>query len=272
MIYNLVISLASFIHNTGLNEKNSFPHLLDAICPSAENESDLIEQSKYYDDHEFKSVLQKFNSKISILNLNCQSINAKFDKIKIFLDDINDMNSLSIICIQETWSQDDIDMTVFNLPNYTMLYANRRISTRGGFIIYVHDDFVFQELNATLPISHTSMLYESLIIEVWRKNWEFQKYTIGNIYRLPLYTSDDLTGFINEYTQLLHELRLRWKTVYLCGDYNIDLLKINYDEKFSTSYENTISVGFVTKITLPSRICQTTSTLIDNIIIYKCDR
>ena len=39
-------------------------------------------------------------------------------------------------------------------------------------------------------------------------------------------TSDDLTKFIDEYTQLLHELRLRLKTVYLCGDCNIDLLKI----------------------------------------------
>ena len=87
-------------------------------------------------------------------------------KIKIFLDDINDMNSLSIICIQETWSQDDIDMTVFNLPNYTMLCANRRIFAHGSLIIYVHDDFAFKELNATLPITHTSMLFESLIIEV----------------------------------------------------------------------------------------------------------
>ena len=127
-------------HNTGLSEKNSFPHLLDAIGPSAENESDLIEHSKYYDDHEFKSVLQKFNSKISILSLNCQSINAKFDKIKIFLDGINDMNSLSIICIQETWSQDDIDMTVLIFLNFTILCANRHISAHGGLIIYVHDD------------------------------------------------------------------------------------------------------------------------------------
>ena len=259
-------NINSFIHNTGLNEKNSFSHLLDAIGPSIENESDLIEQSKYYDDHEFKSVLQKFNSKISILSLNCQSINAKFDKIKIFLDGINDMNSLSIICIQETWSQDDIDMTVFNLPNYTMLCANRRISAHGGLIIYVHDDFAFKELNATLPITHTSMLFESLIIEIWRKSCEFQKYTIGNIYRLPLYTSDDLTKFIDEHTQLLHELRLRSKTVYLCGDYNIDLLKIDSNEKSSTFYENTTSVRFVPKITLPTRFCETTSTLID--IIY----
>ena len=122
------------------------------------------------------------------------------------------MNSLSIICIQETWSQDDIHMTVFNLPNYTMLCANRRISAHGGLIIYVHDNFAFKELNATLPITHTSMLFESLIIEVWRKSCEFQKYTSGNIDRLPLYTSDDLTKFIDEHTQLLHELRLCPKT------------------------------------------------------------
>ena len=182
------------------------------------------------------------------------------------------MNSLSIICIQETWSQDDIDMTVFNLPNYTMLCANRRISAHGGLIIYVHDDFAFKELNATLPITHTSMLFESLIIKVWRKSCEFQKYTISNIYRLPLYTSDDLTKFTDEHTQLLHELRLRSKTVYLCGDYNIDLLKIDSNEKFSTFYENTTSVGFVPKITLPTRICETTSTLIDNIYTNVIDK
>ena len=41
-------NINSFIHNTELNEKNSFPHLLDAIGPSVLNESDLIEQSKYF--------------------------------------------------------------------------------------------------------------------------------------------------------------------------------------------------------------------------------
>ena len=116
------------------------------------------------------------------------------------------------------------------------------------------------------------MLFESLIIEVRRKSCEFQKYTIGNIYRLPLYTSDDLTKFIDEHTQLLHELRLRSKTVYLCEDYNIDLLKIDSNEKFSTFYENTTSVGIVPKITLPTRICETTSTLIDNIYTNVIDK
>ena len=103
-------------------------------------------------------------------------------------------------------------------------------------------------LNATLPITHTSMLFESLIIEVWRKSCEFQKYTIGNIYRLPLYTSDDLTKFIDEYTQLLHELRLRSKTVYPSGDYNIDLLKIYSNEMFSTFYETQLHSGLCLRL------------------------
>ena len=87
---------------------------------------------------------------------------------------------------------------------------------------------------------------------------------------MPVYTSDDLTKFIDEYTQLLHELKLRSKTIYLCGDYNIDLLKINSNEKFNTFYESTTSVGFV--LTLPTRICETTSTLIDNIYTNVIDK
>ena len=70
----------------------------------------------------------------------------------------------------------------------------------------------------------------------------------------------------------MHELRLRSKTVCLCGDYNIDLLKIDSNEKFSTFYENTTSVGFVPKITLSTRICETTSTLIDNIYTNVIDK
>ena len=67
----------SFIHNTGLTEENSLVHLLDAISPQEENEADIIEHSKYYDDKDFNNALQSYNSKISMLSLNCQSISAK---------------------------------------------------------------------------------------------------------------------------------------------------------------------------------------------------
>ena len=60
-------------------------------------------------------------------------------------------------------------------------------------------------------------------------------------------------------------LRTRSKFVYLCDDYNIDILKICSNNHYNTFYENVMSCSFVPKITLHTRICGTTSTLIDNI-------
>ena len=73
------IQTNSFIHNTGLNEENSLSHLINAMSPDFKNESTLIEHSRYYGDAECKHALQQYNSKISILNITCQSLNANFD-------------------------------------------------------------------------------------------------------------------------------------------------------------------------------------------------
>ena len=123
-----------------------------------------------------------------------------------------------------------------------------------------------------IPISSTSTLFESLFVEIWKKNSHYQKYIIGNIYRLPVYVADDLNVFINEFTDLLIVLRARSKSVFLCGDYNIDLLKINANDNFNIFYENVISSSFILSITLPTRICDTTSTLIDNIYTNSVDK
>ena len=67
-------------------------------------------------------------------------------------------------------------------------------------------------------------------------------------------------------------LRARSKMVFLCGDYNIDLLKINTNDHFNIFYENVISSSFIPNITLPTRMCDTTSTLIDNIYTNAVDK
>ena len=109
----------SFIHNMGLNEENSLSYLLDKICPEIKNETDLPEHSKYYNDVDFKNVLHNANSKISMLSLNCQSINAKFVKLNFFLGDVNKdhpISVISLICIQESWGHEEMEMSYFSLP------------------------------------------------------------------------------------------------------------------------------------------------------------
>ena len=70
-----------------------------------------------------------------MLSLNCQSISAKIDKFKLFLDDVINQNHISIICIQETWCNEDIHMDYFSLHNYTLANANRRLTAHSGLII-----------------------------------------------------------------------------------------------------------------------------------------
>ena len=104
----------SFIYNTGLNRENSLTHLLYVISPEIENEIDLIKSSKCYDDKDFKVILNSINNGICIVSLNCQSINAKFEKLKLFLDDVNTQNPISVICIQESWGHEKIDIIFFS--------------------------------------------------------------------------------------------------------------------------------------------------------------
>ena len=44
-----------------------------------------------------------------------------------------------------------MDMTYFSIPNYTMVKQNRRLSTHGGLITYIHNDFTYRELNNGAP-------------------------------------------------------------------------------------------------------------------------
>ena len=92
------------------------------------------------------------------------------------------------------------------------------------------------------------------------------------LFRLPVYVADDLNLFINEFKDLLIVLRARSKSVFLYGDYNIDLLKNNANDNFNISYENVISSSCIPCMTLPTRMCDTTSTLKDNMYIISVDK
>ena len=93
----------NFVNNTDLNEENSPAHLLEKLDPINEGEVNLIQHSNYYSNKEFMGAHSQIDGKLSILNLNCQCINSKFDKIRLFLEGINN-NSMpfSVITLQET--------------------------------------------------------------------------------------------------------------------------------------------------------------------------
>ena len=109
----------NFVNNTDLKEENSLTHLIEQLDLIHEGEVNPIQHSNYYNNEEFMRAHRQIDRKLSIVNLNCQCINRKFDKIKLFLKGINNnLMPISVITLQETWAHNETDMNFFNLPNY----------------------------------------------------------------------------------------------------------------------------------------------------------
>ena len=59
-------------------------------------------------------------------------------------------------------------------------------------------------------------------------------------------------------------ISLNIRNVYLCGDYNTDLLKMTSIQMHEDYFDNILSAGYIPTITLQTRLSEN-STLIDNI-------
>ena len=57
----------------------------------------------------------------------------------------------------------------------------------------------------------------------------------------------------------------QFEVLFICGDYNIDLLNINTKDHYNTFYNNLTAAGYLPRISLPTRITNHSATLIDNI-------
>ena len=213
-------------------ETNSLCHLLNNHIDNNNNainddhvaeESGVIRHSSYHDDTSLSNLFQCKGNVFSILSLNSQSLNAKFDQINIKLQELTgNGNAFSALCLQETWLFDDSDTSMLNINGYTLIFQGKICSTHGGLAIYLSTKFSFK----TLTVYENSEIWEGQFIEI-TGNETNKSIILGNIYRPPSNTSIICQSFIDNFVSLLETLRRKNREVIIAGDYNIDLLKID---------------------------------------------
>ena len=86
---------------------------------------------------------------------------------------------------------------------------------------------------------------------------------IGCMYRHP--HSTNLDEFISYFNKCLSNSNKENKDVYITGDFNIYLLKYVNNPKYQEFYNLVTANGFLPQILQPTRITDSTMTLIDNI-------
>ena len=110
---------------------------------------------------------------------------------------------------------------------------------------------------------------ESLFIEV--DNNVFQTSSsiiIGIVYRMP---DSSIEVFNDRMTDIMNKVNKENKLFYMLGDLNIDLLKYEEHRLTSSFVDISYSNNIFPLITKPTRVTQTTATLIDHVLTNNFD-
>ena len=229
----------------------------------------LFQNSPYFNDEDAIKLLSKKTDNISILSLNCQSLQSKFSQLEIYLKNYTQSNCpFSIICVQETWLSHSHDLSLLQLEGYNFVHKPRQCSLHGGVGIYLKDTLKFK----ILPIEGNPDIWDGLFLEILLNCHDNniglnRKLILGNIYRPPRDNIENYSTFTDEIQEILAQWSNSNTNVILTGDFNINLLKINEKEYVNNFLETLISSGMIPKITLPTRLTDHGGTLIDNFFV-----
>ncbi len=154
----------------------------------------------------------------------------------------------SAICVQERWLLEGDDTSLIQLDGYECIPQGKVCSTKGGLIIYLHENFK-HKLKLKFDKYETC---EGQVIEVTQGKTLSKPLYIGNIYRPSKENVEFYDQFINEFTPILNKLEKNNKEVILAGDFNRDLLKINDKTIISEYFDMLTSNSIYPKITVPT--------------------
>ena len=159
---------------------------------------------------------------------NFQSINAKHR--------VSTHNRISAILLQECWIGDnEIDsLALFNLKDYNMVYRSSRSCKHGSLQIYIHQQFKYTLID-TINLYNG---WEYLCVEMSHCTPHSQKYLLYNVYRKPGEIVDEMNAILVEFSTLLQKVKNLNKLSSICGDYNIDLLKLKVNPRFCEFFDH----------------------------------
>lgn len=229
-------------------------YLLDPDRNFFESASELLDNCEYFLEDQFNNSIGQNHvpENFSLFHLNVRSQNKNFEMFENLLNTL-DVN-FSAIALTETWLNDSHDISYFNLPGYVFINVNRNFQTGGGVGLYIKDDLRIKRRDDLNFVEA-----ESLFVDVIDKFGK--QFLVGVIYRPP---DKNLEEFIDELDVILAKVDSEGKSLWLTGDFNINLLNTEND---LTSYflNRLFSYSYFPLISKPTRVTNHSATLIDNI-------
>ena len=212
--------------------ENDLNHVLSTFVDS-EHEISNFCHSRYVDLSEVQSIFQNNPNEFLILTLNIQSVNEKFNHLLPVIDNLTSQGLyFGAICLQETWTSTDSDLSLLQLPGYRLIHQGSKCTKHGGLMIYLNKSYSYKIRN----LFTNSNIVEGLFIDINGGNL-CRTFTIGNIYRPPHDNNNNanIKQFISELSPITDIIQRKNTYAAIVGDFNINLLRISERENLVIS-------------------------------------
>jgi hypothetical protein len=240
----------------------SLRQIIEENYDSQDEELHIIEQSEYVDDQKLIDVIQSKTHFFKCLSINIQSLNAKIDELRIYIENLKRNHcEFDAICIQETWVKDiKENLGILQIDDYRLVMQDCQCSSHSGLAIYIKENLKYEILN----VKTRQHVWEAQFLKVSMANEQYL--ILGNIYRPPKQNAEIYETFLTELDCILKS----WKgDVLIGGDFNVDLLKIDEKPQNKEFFDIILNNGYIPKVTLPTRFSRMTGSLIDNFLCKK---
>ena len=216
---------------------------------------------KYYDDSQFHDAYslceRQCSFLFSVIHCNVRSISKHFDDFTEYIQSLD--KTFSVIGLSETWlSKDKCDL--YNIASYSKVDVCRQDDRRGGGVcLYIHNALKFK-VRYDLELSVDT--YEGCFVELSSKSLgTAHNLVVGVVYRPP---NTDVEEFMLNMSNVLDKLKTDKKFCFIMGDFNVNISNTagqNVNDFLNLMHSHL----FMPLIQQPTRVTETSATLIDNI-------
>ena len=191
------------------------------------------------------------------MHVNCRSLPKNYNNLLNLLDMISE--PVSAIAVTETWLNPTVD-DLYNIPGYHF-YSQPRTCRRGGGVGIFLLDIYSAKIRTDLCTNSDTI--ECIFIEL--PLVAKRCLVIGCIYRPP---GTDMSIFNSRLLDILKSIDAGASCdLVILGDFNADMLKVNTHLQTGCFFDNMQMYSLLPVISIPTRITDSSATLIDNIFV-----
>ena len=249
----------------------------DTSLPLGESDPDLnyyntisggsISNCNYHTEDSFFKLVNDYdienNNTFSICHANIRSLPRHFCEISAYFDVLN--FEFSVIGFSETWLK-DTNVDCYSLQGYDSEHTYRIDKTGGGVSLFINRNIRYT-VRKDLNMLNNNI--ESLYIEIDKTmiTGFDRNIVVGVVYRPPNTEIDVFNTYLNN---MLSTVDLSKKACYIMGDFNINLLKVDSHNLSKEFIDIMFSHSYFPLVNKPTRVTDTSATLIDNIFSNSC--